>query len=141
MDSLRLIDVLFGVVGGLLAAFGMVLYGMLKGNADDVKATAQDVNDERARTAALVLNEKEKLAALVKAEHDRIDEKFTQFRIKVAEDYATTSLVEKIMAQVTLPISKKLDEIEGLLNMKLDRREFDQHREHIKNNNGHSSGQ
>lgn len=92
---------------------------------DSIKKTADAVTTEREKAAALVMSEKEKLAALVKTEHDRLREEFTQFRIRVAEDYATTNLVEKVLK----PIIEKLNHIEALLPNKLDRREFDAHKE------------
>lgn len=90
-----------------------------------IKKTAEAVTIEREKAAALVMSEKEKLAALVKTEHDRLREEFTLFRIRVAEDYATTNLVEKVLK----PIIEKLSHIESLLPNKLDRREFDAHKE------------
>lgn len=89
-----------------------------------IEKTAESVTSEREKAAALVMSEKEKLAALVKVEHDRLREEFVQFRIKVAEDYATTNLVEKVLK----PIIEKLTHIENMLPQKLDRREFDQHK-------------
>lgn len=92
-----------------------------------IKKTAEAVATEREKAAALVMSEKEKLAALVKTEHDRLREEFTLFRIRVAEDYATTCLIEKVLK----PIIEKLDRIENMLPHKLDRREFDAHKEDI----------
>lgn len=93
--------------------------------SESIKRTADAVMLEREKAAALVMSEKEKLAALVKTEHDRLREEFTVFRIRVAEDYATTNLVEKVLK----PIIEKLNHIESLLPNKLDRREFDAHKE------------
>lgn len=98
---------------------------------ESIKRTADAVTTEREKAAALVMSEKEKLAALVKTEHDRLREEFTLFRIKVAEDYATTSMVEKVLR----PVLEKLSHIESMLPSKLDRREFDAHREETARNN------
>jgi len=87
--------------------------------------TAALLLSESRQNAALVLSEKEKLEARFKIEYKELDEKFTEHRIMVARDYATTSLVEKILAQVSAPIAKQLDEIEVLLSNKVDRREFE----------------
>jgi hypothetical protein len=108
-----------------------------------IKRTADTVTTEREKAAALVMSEKEKLAALVKTEHDRladqvrreqdrIREEFTQFRIKIAGEYATTTLVEKLLN----PIFEKLNHIESMLPSKLDRREFEVHREEVSRGNG-----
>jgi len=140
---LHLIDYLFSALGALLSIGWVVLFYSLRKNADGVEKTAALALSERDKTAALVLSEskataalvltrseataalvlseKDKLAVSVKAEHDRLEEKFNLFRIKVAEEYATTMLVEKILT----PILKKMDEIEVLLADKVDRREFD----------------
>lgn len=96
----------------------------------NIRKTAEAVTTEREKAAALVMSEKEKLAALVKTEHDRLREEFTLFRIRVAEDYATTNLVEKVLR----PIIEKLNHIETLLPNKLDRREFDAHKEETTRN-------
>lgn len=103
-----------------------------------IKKTAEAVTYEREKAAALVMSEKEKLAALVKTEHDRLAmmvkqeqdklrEDFVSFRIRTAEEYTTTTLLEKVLK----PIIEKLDRIESLLPHKLDRREFDMHKENI----------
>jgi len=107
---------------------------------DTIKATAKTVLDEKEKTAslvlsenrlnaALVLSERDKLAKEFKEEYKELDEKLTAHRIMIAEKYATTTLVEKIIATVATPMMKKMDEIENLLNTKVDRREFDQHRQ------------
>lgn len=108
--------------------------------AGNIKKTAEAVSNEREKAAALVMSEKEKLANLVKIEHDRLAlvvksehdklrEDFVLFRIKMAEEYTTTSLLEKVLK----PIIEKLDRIESLLPHKLDRREFDAHKNEVLN--------
>lgn len=101
--------------------------------------TAKLVMEEKEKLAALVLSERDKLAALVKAEHDRladklrneqekIKEEFHRFEINLAREYARTELVEKML----LPIMEGLKHIEKLMQSKLDRREFDQHKEEMR---------
>lgn len=92
-----------------------------------IKKTAKLVLDEKDKTAALVLSERDKLALQFKVDQKELEEKLVSFRIKVAEEYATSTLVEKIMMQVITPVTKKLDEIEDLLSTKLDRREFERY--------------
>lgn len=125
MDSLRLIDYLLSTIAGLLGVGWIILFYALRQNSAGVKETAALVMAEKEKSAALVMSEKEKLAALVKTEHDKLEDKFTEFRIRVAEDYATVSLVEKVLR----PILNQLEKIEALLETKLDRREFDAHKE------------
>lgn len=140
MNPVSLIDWLLFTISGLLSIGWGVLFYILRSQAAAVKETAALVLSENRITASLVLAEKEKLAALVmtekeklaaavKIEHDILEEKFIAFRIKVAEEYATTKLLE----QITKPLLLKLDDIEKLLNSKLDRREFEQHIIHGKN--------
>jgi hypothetical protein len=104
-----------------------------------IEKTAKNVFDEKEKTAALVLSEarlnaslvlseREKQEARFKLEYDELEEKFTEFRIMIAKEYATTTLVKEILLQFTVPIAKKLDEIEKLLDNKVNRREFDEHR-------------
>jgi hypothetical protein len=123
MDAIRLIDYLFSIIGALLGVGWIVLFYALRQNSAGVKETAALVLTESKAAAALVLLEKEKLATLVKTEHDKLVEQFTAFRIRVAEDYATINMIEKIVE----PVIKKLNEIEVMLNTKLDRREFERH--------------
>jgi hypothetical protein len=129
---------IFSVVGYLLVTRDKQRSVDLKDAQELIKETAALVLTEKEKTAALVLtesrsnaalvlSEREKLEARFKTDYTKLDEKFTEFRIKIAGEYATTNLVEKIMAQVTLPLTKKLDEIEDLLSTKLDRREFENH--------------
>lgn len=92
-----------------------------------IKETATLVLAEKDKTAALVISEKDKVAAAVKAEYDKLDEKFTLFRIKVAEEYTTTTLLEKI----TKPLLEKLTEIEQMLHTKMDRRDFEEYKKYI----------
>ena len=87
--------------------------------------TAALVLSENRLNAALVLSERDKLADQFKAEYKSLEKEFTEFRIKIAGEYATTILVEKILTQITAPLTKKLDEIEDLLSTKIDRREFE----------------
>ncbi len=91
---------------------------------DLIKETAKIVLYEKEKTAALVLSERDKLAVAVKVEHDRLEEKVNAFRIKVAEEYTTTSLLEKI----TAPLLDKLLAIEHLLYTKVDRHEFEDYK-------------
>lgn len=91
------------------------------------KTTARLVLEEKDKTAKLVLDERDKLAAQLRAEHNNLAERFTDFRIIIAKEYATTELTEKIMSNITDPLVKKLDEIERLLSTKIDRREFERH--------------
>lgn len=136
MEPLRIIDILFSVIVALLGAGWMALFHVLRKNSEGVASTAALVMSEKEKTAALVMSEKEKLAALVmaekeklaaqvKAEHDKLEDKFIDFRIKVAQDYATTTLLEKVQK----PMLEKLTDIEKLLHTKLDRREFELHKE------------
>lgn len=126
MDFLVLLpSVLLGVLGYLLSQKDARQQKELESLAAEVKDTAKAVMNEREKTAALVMAEKEKSAALMKIEHDRLTEEFTRFRIKVAEDYATTKMVEGILK----PIIEKLTHIESMLPNKIDRREFDAHRQ------------
>jgi hypothetical protein len=156
MDNVHLIDYLLTALGALLSVGWFILFYALRKNADGVKETAELVLAEKDKTAALVLaesrltaalvlsenkataklvlDEKDKLAAQLKTEYKELEDKFTDFRIMIAREYATSTLVEKIMSQVTTPLVKKLDEIEGLLNQKVDRREFERH-EAIHNDN------
>lgn len=83
------------------------------------------VMSEKEKAAALVMSEKDKLAVIVKADHDKLEKEFYDFRMKVAEQYATTTLLEKVLQ----PILAHLGKIEDLLSTKLDRREFNEHRE------------
>lgn len=92
-----------------------------------IKETAALVLSEKEKTAKLVLDERDKLALQLRTEHKELEEKFTNFRIMIAKEYATTELVEKIMSQVVAPLVKQLDEIENLLSHKVDRREFERH--------------
>lgn len=112
MDSMRLIDLLFVIIGGLLSMGWVASY-----------ATIKQLRNDITKTAELVLSEKEKAAALVKIEHDRLQEEITNFRIEVAKEYATAMLVEKVLN----PIITQLKDIQNLLHHKLDRREFEQH--------------
>ena len=91
--------------------------------AEEKERVATRISDEKEKTAALVLSENRLNTALVLAERDKLaeefkkdykelDEKFVAFRIKIAEEYATTVLVEKILNQVTSPIIKQLGNIE-----------------------------
>ena len=128
-----MIDILLSIIGALLMIGWVVLYNLLQGHAKELKETAAQIVLEKEKAAALVMSEKEKLAALVmqekdklaaivKAEHDKLQKEFNDFRIKVAEDYATTVLLEKVLQ----PILAHLDKIEDLLSMKVDRREFNE---------------
>jgi hypothetical protein len=129
---------IFSVVGYLLVQRDNQRKEDIKSLQQLIRETAALVLAEKEKTAALVLSESRLNAALVlsererlevrfKTEYDSLDEKLTDFRIMVAEKYATSALVEKILQQVTAPITKKLDEIETLLGGKVDRREFDHH--------------
>ncbi len=120
---MRVIDYLMSIIAALLSIGWIVLFYALRRNADGVEKTAALVLAEKEKLAALVLSEKEKLAAQVKIEHEKLEEKFNVFRIKVAEEYATTTLVEKIL----VPISNKLDEIERKIDSKLDKSVFERH--------------
>lgn len=112
MDSLRLVDILFATIGGLLGIGWIALYGTIRQQQTDIT-----------KTADLVLIEKDKTAALVKIEHDRLQTEITNFRIEVAKEYATTNLLEKLLN----PIITQLKDIQNLLHSKIDRREFEQH--------------
>lgn len=101
-----------------------------------IKDTTALVLTEKERTAALVLSEsrlntslvlseRDKLASEFKTEYKNLDKEFTEFRIKIAEDYATTKMVKDILMQFTVPITKELDDIKVLLGNKLDRRDFE----------------
>jgi hypothetical protein len=94
---------------------------------DEKDKTAELVLRESRLNAALVLTEKDKLEARFKEEYKELDEKLTAHRILIAEKYATSALVEKIMLQVTAPLVKELEEIKDLLGSKVDRREFEAH--------------
>jgi len=95
-----------------------------------IEETSKAAAADKEKTAALLLKERDVLALQFRKEYKELDEKFVEFRVMVARDYATTTLVEKILSQITAPLSKKLDEIENLLNTKLDKREFEQHARH-----------
>lgn len=129
MDSLRLIDYLLSIIAALLGVGWIILFYSLRQNAGGVKDTAALVLSEKEKLAALLLSEKDKLAAIVKTEHDKLETRFVDFRIKVAEDYATIMLVEKVLK----PILDQLGKIEVLLESKLDRREFIEHRVSVGN--------
>ena len=130
--------VIFSVVGYLLVQRDNQRRLDITGLQALIKETAGLVLAEKEKTAALVLSENRLNAALILSERDKLAEQFkvdyekaqerlTELRIEVAKEYATTTLVEKILHQITAPLIKKLDEIEGLLNTKLDRREFERH--------------
>ncbi len=130
--------IIFSVMGYLLVQRDKQRGSDLKDAQNLIKETAALVLTEKEKTASLVLSEsrlnaslvlseREKVEARFKTEYDLLKGEFTEFRIMIAREYATTTLVEKIMAQVTTPITNKLDEIEELLSTKVDRREFERH--------------
>lgn len=108
----KLIDIFLVIIGALLSLAVNDLFSKLRKNASDI-----------ANILTLIMEEKEKAAALVKIEHDRLLEQITLFRLKVAEEYITTTTLEKIFA----PLRIQLNELERLLHTKLDRRDFDKH--------------
>ena len=128
--------VIFSVVGYLLVQRDKQRGQEQGGMQTRIDATAALVLAEKEKTAALVLSEnrlnaalilseRDKLAEQFKTEYKSLEKEFVEFRIKIAGEYATTTLVEKILMQITQPLVKKLDEIEVLLSTKLDRREYE----------------
>lgn len=117
-------SLVFGSLAYLLAQRDRQRAADIEKLEDLIKETARLVLTEKDKTAALVLAERDKLAQSVKIEHDRLEEKLTSFRLKVAEEYTTTVLLEKI----TKPLLEKLIEIEHLLHTKVNRSEFEEMR-------------
>jgi hypothetical protein len=95
----------------------------------DKDKLADRLLDESRRNTQLVLDEKDKAAKLVKEEFDRLNKELFDFRIKVAEHYATTTLVKEILEQFTTPMVKEFEEVKAMLDDKIGRREFDSHKD------------
>ena len=135
MDAGAVITAGFSIVAGVI--FSVIAYLLVQRDAQRqldiaklellIKETAALVLEEKEKTAHLVLDERDKLAAQLRAEHKELENKFVDFRIMIAKEYATTNLVEKIMSQIVAPLVKQLDDIENLLSHKVDRREFERH--------------
>lgn len=128
--------VIFSVVGYLLVQRDKQREQEQTGMQTRIDATAALVLAEKEKTAvlvlaenrlnaALILSERDKLAEQFKIEYKSLEKEFVEFRIKIAGEYATTTLVEKILAQITQPLVKEFEEIKVLLNSKVDRREFE----------------
>lgn len=139
MDALAVVSliatIVLGIAGYLLAQRDNQRQSDIAGVQALIKETASLVLSEKDKTAALVLTEskstaalvlteRDRLAAQVKLEHDVLDEKLVAFRIKVAEEYTTTVLIEKLLK----PITQQLNDIERLLHTKVDRKELEFHR-------------